>query len=402
MSNNNGNFWGATLLISGTCIGGGMLALPVDTSLAGFIPSSLAMLVTWAFMTLTALYLIEANLWMEEGTHIMTMASRLLGRFGKYLSLGLFLFMAYASLVAYVTGGGKLIENLFKNFFDIPVVQWEGSVIFTIVFGFILFLGTKFLGRVNGVLVVGMIMAYLGLIISGVTEIRLTNLVRESWGSVFTTLPILLTIFSFQMIVPSLTPYLNRDARKCRNAILLGTFIPLIVYLIWQWIVLGSITFEGEFGLSFAKEQGHPATESIRHAVDNSIFVKFSDFFAFFAIVTSFLGISLSLYDFLADSLKITKKGMRKLGLGALVLLPSLIFGIIFPRAFILSLEVTGGFGDAILNGMLPILMVYSGRYYLNKKGPYRMWGDKFLMYVLLAFSCLVVTSQIKNILSHW
>lgn len=400
--NNKGNFWGATLLISGTCIGGGMLALPVDTSLAGFIPSSLAMLVAWAFMTITALYLIEANLWMEEGTHIMTMASRLLGKFGKYLSLLLFLFMGYASLVAYVTGGGKLIENLFINFLKIPIAHWEGAVLFTLVFGFILFMGTRFLGRINGVLVIGMIMAYLGLIISGVTEIKITNLMRESWGNIFSTLPILLTIFSFQMIVPSLTPYLKRDAQKCRNAILIGTFIPLVVYFIWQCIVLGSISFEGSHGLGFAKEQGHPATESIRHVIDNSVFVLFSDFFAFFAIVTSFLGIALSLYDFLADSLKISKKGIRKLGLGVLVLLPSLIFGIIFPRAFILALEVTGGFGDAILNGILPILMVYSGRYYLDKKGPYKMWGEKSIMYVLLVFSMLVITSQVKNIFSHW
>ena len=86
------NLFGATLLIAGTCIGGGMLALPVDTGLAGFFPAALFMILSWAFMTATALLLVEANLWMEEGTHVMTMATRLLGKFGKYTSLVLFLF----------------------------------------------------------------------------------------------------------------------------------------------------------------------------------------------------------------------------------------------------------------------------------------------------------------------
>jgi tyrosine-specific transport protein len=81
-----GTVFGATLLVSGTCIGGGMLALPVITAPAGFFPSLVLMGACWVFMTLTGLLLIEANLWMEEGAHITTMASRLLGRFGKVCS----------------------------------------------------------------------------------------------------------------------------------------------------------------------------------------------------------------------------------------------------------------------------------------------------------------------------
>ena len=34
-----GSVFGGSLLVAGTSIGGGMLALPVLTSLAGFIPS---------------------------------------------------------------------------------------------------------------------------------------------------------------------------------------------------------------------------------------------------------------------------------------------------------------------------------------------------------------------------
>jgi len=401
MTGKKNNLIGAIFLVAGVCIGGGMLALPVDTASSGFIPSSIAMVVCWLFMTLTALLYVEANLWMEEGTHVMTMASRLLGRFGKYVSLFLFLFMAYASLIAYVTGGGKLIEFVFLEFFKINIGHAESCIIFTLFFGSILFLGTKLLGKINAILVTGMIFAYLGLLTSGISGLDAKLLIRQNFSSMLSALPILLTIFSFQMIVPSLIPYLNRDPKLCFKAIIFGTSIPLVAYLLWQFIVLGSIPLDAEFGLMFAKEMGLPATESIRYAVNNNLLSVFTDFFAFFAIATSYIGISLGLFDFLADSLKLSKIGFRKVGLIALVTAPSVALGILFPKAFIFFLEITGGFGDTILNGILPIMMVWSGRYYLKKQGVYSVKGGKKLLVVLFAFSVLVILAQVKNTF-HW
>ena len=50
-------------LVGGTCIGGGMLALPVSTSLVGFLPSLVVMTLAWIFMTCTGLLILEVNLW---------------------------------------------------------------------------------------------------------------------------------------------------------------------------------------------------------------------------------------------------------------------------------------------------------------------------------------------------
>lgn len=69
----------AMFLVAGTCIGGGMLALPVATGVSGFFPSIAIMLVCWLAMTITALLLIEVSLWMEEGVHLISMTSRILG-----------------------------------------------------------------------------------------------------------------------------------------------------------------------------------------------------------------------------------------------------------------------------------------------------------------------------------
>lgn len=382
------NLLGAILLIAGTTVGGGILALPVETGMAGFFPSVVAMIIAWAFMTLTGLYYAEANLWLPEGAHVMTMASKLLGPLGKYTALILFLFIDYASLVAYNSGGGVLISHV------LDIGRHGGFVLFALIFGFIVSMGTKVVGRVNSVLMAGLIAAYLALIGLGSMEIKTALFKVWGWKQMPYALPLVLTTFSFQMIVPSLTPYLNRDPKAIRLAVILGTTLPLVVYIIWQCVVLGIVPSEG---LKEAFEHGHAATEPLRGFIQSRWLGRIADSFAFFAIVTSYLGIGLSLYDFLSDSIKIKRKGVGKIFLCTLVVVPSLFFAIVYPRAFLVALEVTGGYGDSILNGLIPISMIWVGRYVKNLKGPLRTWGGKRALVLMGLFALLVIAIQTYN-----
>ena len=74
------------------------------------------------------------------------------------------------------------------------------------------------------------------------------------------------------------------------------------------------------------------------------------------------------LFDFLSDGLKIPEKGRGEVLLAALVLIPTIFFAVFYSRAFIVALDTSGGFGDAILNGVMPVLMVWIGRYYYKWK----------------------------------
>ena len=110
-----GHFIGAIFLVAGTCIGGGILALPLLTGLAGFLPSSLMLLLCWLFMTSTGLLYLEVNIWLGSDIHIIGMARRLLGPIGKAISILVYLFICYTSLVAYISGGGGLLVEAFKG-----------------------------------------------------------------------------------------------------------------------------------------------------------------------------------------------------------------------------------------------------------------------------------------------
>lgn len=389
-----GNLISAMFLVAGTCIGGGMLALPVATGIGGFLPSLLVIVLGWLAMTATALLLLEVSLWMEEGAHIITMTSRLLGTPGKVISWCLYLFVCYASLVAYTAGGGHQIGSALNAYLGWPFSKELGCIIFIICFGLIVDLGSSIVGRINAILFIAMITAYFALVGMGVSEVRPELLTYQDWSYSIWPIPLILTTFSFQTMVPSLTPYLKRHAASLRLSVIGGTAITLFVYIIWQWLILGIVPVGGKNGLQEALRIGEPPTAFLREHVIGQWVCPIAEYFAFFAIVTSFLGIALGLVDFLSDGLKIKKKGWGKVALGTLIILPTLFFATYFERVFLVAMEVTGGIGDSILNGLIPVMMVWVGRYHRGFSGPLRMPGGKPVL--ALIFACFLAAFIIQ------
>ena len=66
--------FGGILLVSGCCIGSGMLALPISTGVAGYLPSIIVLLITWLFMLSTGLMILELNIKYGQNVNIATMA----------------------------------------------------------------------------------------------------------------------------------------------------------------------------------------------------------------------------------------------------------------------------------------------------------------------------------------
>ncbi len=361
-----GNTLSAMFLVAGTCIGGGMLALPLVTGVSGLFPSLFIMSLCALAMTISALLLLEVSLWMEEGVHVITMTSRILGVPGKVVSWVLYLFISYASIVAYTAGGGVQIAEFFSEFLQVPMVKDVGCTIFILLFGMIVVLGNILVGRVNTILFVSMIAAYVALLVTGLPEVKAHLLGYQKWRTSFVSVPILLTAFSFQTMVPSLTPYLKRNKKALRWAIVGGTVITYIVYALWQALILGIIPVEGAKGLGEALCQGTPPTQFLREHVSGWWVYYIAEYFAFFAIVTSFFGMTLGLYDFLSDGLKIEKTGLGQIYLAVLIVLPTLLFATQFERAFLVAMDLTGGIGDTIQNGMIPVLMYWIGHYVMK------------------------------------
>lgn len=396
-----GSVISAMFLVAGTCIGGGMLALPVATGISGFIPSMAMMVVCWLAMTATALLLLEVSLWMEEGVHVISMTSRILGLPGKAVSWFLYLFICYASIVAYTAGGGIQISNAMEWYANMHVSKELGCIIFILVFGLVIYLGSSIVGRVNSVLFIAMIAAYFGLVGTGVDEVNADYLLTRRWAGSIMAIPLLLTSFSFQTMVPSLTPYLKKHAKSLRIAIIAGTGIAFLMYAVWQSLMLGIVPVDGPNGLAQALIQGEPATQFLKEHVQGRWIIVVAEYFAFFAIVTSFLGIALGLFDFLSDGLSIKKEGIGKIALGLLIVVPTIIFATQFERVFLVALDTSGGFGDSILNGLIPVLMVWIGRYRMGYTHEFRMPGGKPILALIFCFFVFTLIVEILSQTGH-
>ena len=101
--------------------------------------------------------------------------------------------------------------------------------------------------------------------------------------------------------------------------------------------------------------------------------------------------------DFLADGLKVKKTQGGKALLCCLVLLPPFVFGLAYPKVFLVALSYAGGFGAVILFGVLPALMVWKGRYYLRIVAEQIVPGGKVMLALIILFALAVVGFEIHR-----
>ncbi len=385
------------LLIAGTTIGAGVLALPVLTGVAGFVPSLLVYFLCWLFMASTGLLFLEVSLWMPEGANIITMAERTLGKVGKYAAWGLYLFLFYCLTLAYIVGsGGLLVEALS------PLAQlkaWQGQLLFLILFVPFVYAGARVIGRLNVVMMVGLGASYCAFVVLGAPHVQSNLLHHANWKHLWYALPISFIAFAYQGTVPTLVSYLHRDVKAIRWAIIVGSFVPFIAYVIWQWLILGIVPIEGPYGLLATAQEGQTAVHPLREALNTPLVYLVGQYFAFFALVTSFFGVTLGLVDFLADGTGIKKDWQGKLLLCSIVFIPPFLFASLHPHVFLVALEYAGGFGTALLLGLLPILMVWKGRYVLGLKAEYTVEGGRPFLLFLTAFVLIELACQVAAIL---
>ena len=349
----------ASLLIAGTAIGAGMLALPVITAAGGFWPALAIYLVCWLFSATTGLLLLEACLWLPKDTNIVSLSSHLLGKTGKYASWVLYLFLFYSLTVAYVAAGGGLVTEVLKGYFPAPL----SILIFVLIFSPVVYIGTKAVDRLNFLLMVGLIVSFIIFVVIGVGKVNLNLLKHFDWPAAILSLPVVFTSFSYQGIVPSMRNYFYGDPKSVRKVILIGSTIPFFVYVIWEYLILGIVPLEGATGLIEAKKSGLTAVGPLKTFADSRYIYAVGQAFAFCALTTSFLGVTLGLFDFMADGLKMAKIGKTKILIFLIVYIPPTVIAMLYPTVFLRALSYAGGFGCALLLGFFPVMMVWSGRY---------------------------------------
>jgi tyrosine-specific transport protein len=376
------NTLGATLLVTGCCIGAGMIGLPISSLMAGFLPSSVAMALSYLFTTGTGLLLLEATLWFDQKVNLLSIVQFALGKKGKVLTGTLFLLLFYSIFIAYMDGGGQLFASFLSAAFNHPVSREAGIFLSVSLTGAIIYAGTQTVDRINRGLMIGLATSYLVMVIIGMSHIKFDRLLHIDWKASLATLPILFICFGYQNLVPSLTYYLKKNVQALRFAIVVGNLIPLFFYLLWNFVILGMVPTTNSF-------RPDMVSNLLQNAAQSASVLFAVQAFTFFALFTSFLAVAISFVDFFKDGLKLPSisKKMYEFVIYALVFGPPMLFSLSYPHVFLKALEFAGGIVDVILFGMLPALVVWIGRYAKKMQGPYTVPGGKLFLGLMLLLS---------------
>lgn len=391
-----GSLSSAIFLVAGTTIGAGILAIPAVTQESGFLASAVICILCWIFMVTTGLLIAEVNVnTMCElgsgGVSLVSMARRTLGNAGVQVACWSYIFIHYALLIAYVARSSEILTN----FLGIPL--WETATLFSVLFGGLCYFGSqRIVGAVNGALVIGIIASFTALVVVASGDLQWDALLRANLDAAPRSIPIIALSFVYQNVVPVLCTNLEGNLSKVRTAIVLGSAIPLVLFLVWNAVILGTIT---------APEMGSNTffdpLQLLRSM--NGVVGPTVDVFSILAIATSYIGFVLGLSDFLADLLKLPAGQNMPLPY-VLTLVPPLILSLLDPEIFFKALDFAGTYGVLVLFGVLPAAMSWSDRYSRSSESlkiPLVVPGGKLTLSLVMAGSGLVILTEIIENFGH-
>jgi tyrosine-specific transport protein len=299
-------------------------------------------------------------------------------------------------LAAYISGGSDILHGL------VSAAGLETSialdcVLFTIILAAIVFKGIQMVDYTNRGLMFVKLVAFVLLVLVTIPHVQVSRLNNGELKYLVPALTVVMTSYGFSTIIPSLRSYFNNDLQKLRKVILIGSLIPLGCYIAWVAVIFGGIPFTGEYGLMSMVNSDHSTlalTQSLIHELHNSSVTSLTRVFTSICVVTSFLGVSLCVVDFLADGFRLDKTGKSKIFLHFATFLPPLIIALIYPTAFIVGLNYAG-ICLTILIILFPALMVWNGRYIKKIKASYQVVGGKLPLVLVTLVAIFIIVQGI-------
>lgn len=210
------------------------------------------------------------------------------------------------------------------------------------------------------------------------------------------SLPIMITSFGYNLLIPSLKFYLLNNKKYLIISILIGSIIPLIVYIIWEYLISTIITTLGNklfiqvfFGI------GNPNEKLIILLNDYNKNILYAVFlFSISAIISSLIGVTLNVYDFFFDLLKSKKNNQNKIIILILVFCIPLTFNLLFSYIFMIALNYAAIFGIILLI-IFPIFTLWYGRYIKKIKYNYLIIKSEIFLFFILFFGIFIISVDI-------
>ncbi len=385
---------GSVLMLLGTCIGAGMLAIPIASAHESFNMNIFLLVISWLIMTIGAFAVLEVNLWHKPGSNLISMAQSTLGAWGKVATWLLYLLLMYSLICAYLAGASDIVQALL-GYMHIIVARWLATVIALVLLGSIVIRGVAAVDMTNRGLMSLKLLAFILLVAAIMPHMHVNILGQGNHSFRNNAFLVMFTSFGYATSIPTVREYLNTDRKTMKWIVLAGSTLPLIIFMMWLFAIQGLIPRAGANGLLAISKSGDTNSmlmASISYMLHAHWLGYIAKLFISICAITSFLGVSISLTDFISDGIKKTKKGIDGIIVHTISFLPPLIIVLLAPGIFIKALAYAG-IWCIILLIIMPLLMLYSGRHHKALADHHVLPGGRWLLVssLIIAFIMLLI-----------
>ena len=403
MSVKTPSLFGGAMIIAGTVIGAGMLANPTATSGVWFTGSLIVLLYTWFSMLSSGLMILEVNTHYPHGASFDTMVKDLLGPIWNVINGVAVAFVLYLLTYAYIFVGGDLTAKGLGSAVGSDVSLTVGQLVFFGILAFCVWASARLVDRFTSVLIGGMVLTFIWATGGLIADAKLPVLFDTQapagtsyWIYVATALPVCLASFGFHGNVSSLLKYFKGDAPKVAKSLWAGTLIALVIYVLWQIAIQGNLP-RNEFAPVIAADgQVSVLIETLSKFVQTGSMAAILSFFSYMAIATSFLGVTLGLFDYIADIFKWDDGFAGRTKTAAVTFLPPLVSCLLFPTGFVTAIGYVG-LVATVWTCSLPSLLLLRSRQKFGKGKNYTVYGGAWLIYWVNLFGFLNVLAWVFN-----
>ena len=403
MSVKTPSLFGGAMIIAGTVIGAGMLANPTATSGVWFTGSLIVLLYTWFSMLSSGLMILEVNTHYPHGASFDTMVKDLLGPTWNAINGIAVAFVLYLLTYAYIFVGGDLTAKGLGGALGVKIPLTVGQLAFFLIFATCVWASARLVDRFTSILIGGMVLTFIWATGGLIAEAKLPVLFDTQapsgtpyWIYISAALPVCLASFGFHGNVSSLLKYFKGDAPKVAKSLWAGTLIALVIYVLWQIAIQGNLP-RSEFAPVIATDgQVSVLIEVLSKFVQTGSMAAILSFFSYMAIATSFLGVTLGLFDYIADIFKWDDSVSGRTKTAALTFLPPLVSCLLFPTGFVTAIGYVG-LVATVWTCFLPSLLLLRSRQKFGKGKNYTVYGGAWLIYWVNLFGFLNVLAWVFN-----
>ena len=356
---------GGAMIIAGTTVGAGMFSLPVVGAGMWFGYSMAMLLGVWLCMLGSGLLLLEANLHFEPGASFDTLTKVLLGQFWRIVNGASIAFVLYILAYAYISGGGSIVNHSLQGM-GVELPQSIAGLVFALVLACIVLISTKAVDRITTIMLGGMIITFFLAIGNLLIDIDTTKLLVPDGETVYApyllaALPFGLASFGYHGNVPSLVKYYGKQPATIVKALAIGTFIALVIYVCWLVATMGNISRSGFVEVIAQGGNMGVLVAALSKVMSSDWLNSMLTLFANLAVASSFLGVTLGLFDYLADLFGFDDSRAGRIKTALVTFVPPTVLGLLFPNGFLIAIGFAA-LAATIWAVIVPALMAYKSR----------------------------------------